>query len=255
MKPTSDPTDRSMLRDTMTRTMPVAMIATPVAWTASVTMLVGWRNLPPLRMLNVSRISAEGDEHAEQPEVDLRLREQTAHRGPSGRLGLTRNRCRVRHVRHDGPLLVSGAKRPASPGDPGTQVGLLGQRSETATCRLPARSPASTPLHRSALVICFAVDRHLEVVRGERGRLQDERLDHGLARGREVLGGEPVRRRDGRVDEAVGDREGQVLRVRAELQRGGAGEPCPARWRSSRRRRTACPARRCSGWRGRRPGR
>ena len=29
MMPTSDPTDRSMLRDTMTSTMPVAMIATP----------------------------------------------------------------------------------------------------------------------------------------------------------------------------------------------------------------------------------
>ena len=30
-----------MLRETMTRTMPVAMIAMPVAWTASVIMLVG----------------------------------------------------------------------------------------------------------------------------------------------------------------------------------------------------------------------
>ncbi len=58
MTPTSDPTDRSMFRDTMTRTIPVAMIATPVAWTASVIMFVGWKNLPPLRMLNVSRITA-----------------------------------------------------------------------------------------------------------------------------------------------------------------------------------------------------
>ena len=58
MMPTSDPTDRSMLRETMTRTMPVAMIATPEACTASVTMLVGWKNLPPLRMLNVSRMAA-----------------------------------------------------------------------------------------------------------------------------------------------------------------------------------------------------
>ena len=33
MNPTSDPTDRSMLRDTMIRTMPVAMIAMPGAWT------------------------------------------------------------------------------------------------------------------------------------------------------------------------------------------------------------------------------
>ncbi len=57
MRPTSDPTDRSMFRDTMTRTMPVAMIATPEACTASVIMLVGWKNLPPLRMLKVSRIA------------------------------------------------------------------------------------------------------------------------------------------------------------------------------------------------------
>ena len=46
-----------MLRDTMTMTMPVAMTAIPAAWTASVTMFVGWKNLPPLRMLNVSRIA------------------------------------------------------------------------------------------------------------------------------------------------------------------------------------------------------
>ena len=46
-----------MFRDTMTMTIPVAMIATPVAWTARVTMFVGWKNLPPLRMLNVSRIN------------------------------------------------------------------------------------------------------------------------------------------------------------------------------------------------------
>ena len=45
-----------MLRDTMTSTMPVAMIAIPLAWTASVTMLVGWTNLPSLRMLNVRRM-------------------------------------------------------------------------------------------------------------------------------------------------------------------------------------------------------
>ena len=46
--PTSEPTDRSMLRDTMTRTMPVAMTAIPAAWTPSVTMLTGRRNVPPL---------------------------------------------------------------------------------------------------------------------------------------------------------------------------------------------------------------
>jgi hypothetical protein len=58
MKPTTDPTDRSMLRDTMMRTMPVAMIATLAAWTAIVVMLFAWNSLPPLRMWNVSRIAA-----------------------------------------------------------------------------------------------------------------------------------------------------------------------------------------------------
>ena len=57
MSPTSDPTDRSMLRDTITRTMPVAMIAMPEACTAIVTMLVGWISLPPLRMWNVTRMA------------------------------------------------------------------------------------------------------------------------------------------------------------------------------------------------------
>ena len=49
MTPTNDPTDRSMLRETMTSTMPVAMIAIAAAWTASVVMLAGWISLPPLR--------------------------------------------------------------------------------------------------------------------------------------------------------------------------------------------------------------
>ena len=115
MMPTSDPTDRSMFRDTMTRTMPVAMIAMPDAWTASVTMLVGWKSLPPLRMLKVSRITAEGDEHAEQAEIDLRLREQAADRGPRGRLGLTGTGA-ASATFVTTALLVLGAKRPAPPG-------------------------------------------------------------------------------------------------------------------------------------------
>ena len=77
MTPTSEPTDRSMLRDTMTRTMPVAMIATTAVWTDSVTMLVGWMQRPAaVTMPKPIRIDDQGDEHAEQPEIDLRLREQ-----------------------------------------------------------------------------------------------------------------------------------------------------------------------------------
>ena len=74
-----------MLRETMTRTMPVAMIAMPAAWTAIVIMLVGWISFPPLRMLNVTQDHDERDEHPEQAEVDLRLGEQAADRGSRGR--------------------------------------------------------------------------------------------------------------------------------------------------------------------------
>ena len=103
MTPTSDPTDRSMLRETMTSTIPVAMIAMPAAWTASVIMLFGWISLPPLETWKTSRITAEGDHHAEQAEVDLGLGEHAADRRTRGRLDLPGNGCRVGHVRHDGP--------------------------------------------------------------------------------------------------------------------------------------------------------
>ncbi len=46
-----------MLRDTMTSTMPVAMMAMPVAWMAIETMFVGEMSLPPLRTWNASRIT------------------------------------------------------------------------------------------------------------------------------------------------------------------------------------------------------
>ena len=47
-----------MFRETMTRTIPVAMIAMPVAWTDNVTMFVGLIICPPLRMSKASRITA-----------------------------------------------------------------------------------------------------------------------------------------------------------------------------------------------------
>ena len=50
-----------MLRETMTSTMPVAMIAIPEAWTARVSMLFGWMNLPPLTMWKASRITARAN--------------------------------------------------------------------------------------------------------------------------------------------------------------------------------------------------
>ena len=56
MRPTSDPTDRSMLRETITRTIPVAMIAMPAAWTDIVIMLVGCTSFPPLITWKVARM-------------------------------------------------------------------------------------------------------------------------------------------------------------------------------------------------------
>ena len=46
-----------MLRDTMIRTMPVAMIAMPEAWTERVIRLAGWMNLPPDRMWKPTRMA------------------------------------------------------------------------------------------------------------------------------------------------------------------------------------------------------
>jgi hypothetical protein len=45
--PTSDPTDRSMLRVMMTRTMPVAMIPVIEVWTERFHRLRGVRKTPP----------------------------------------------------------------------------------------------------------------------------------------------------------------------------------------------------------------
>ena len=72
-----------MLRETMTSTMPVAMIAIPAACTASVVMLPGAISLPPL-IVEDEQDHREGDQHPEQAEVDLRLGEHSAHRRTGG---------------------------------------------------------------------------------------------------------------------------------------------------------------------------
>ena len=58
VKARTDPTDRSMLRDTMMRTMPVAMIPTEALWTDRFQRLRGVRNRPPDMMLNRTQITA-----------------------------------------------------------------------------------------------------------------------------------------------------------------------------------------------------
>ena len=59
--PTIDPTDRSMLRETMMSTMPVAMIATTAVCTDSVMKVVGWRNLPPVTSPNPRRMATSAN--------------------------------------------------------------------------------------------------------------------------------------------------------------------------------------------------
>ena len=65
-------------------------------------MLTGCRNVPPLISSKPTRIDRERDDHAEQPEVDLGLREEAAPAGPRG----------------DRSVLTLGARPPRSPRDP-----------------------------------------------------------------------------------------------------------------------------------------
>ena len=58
VNPRIDPTDRSMFRDTMIRTMPVAMTATAADWTDRFHRLRAVRNDPPDRMLNPIQMTA-----------------------------------------------------------------------------------------------------------------------------------------------------------------------------------------------------
>ncbi len=57
-KPSIDPTERSMLRDTMIRTIPVAMIPIEALWTDRFQRLRGLRNVPPDRMSKAIQMTA-----------------------------------------------------------------------------------------------------------------------------------------------------------------------------------------------------
>jgi hypothetical protein len=58
MKPSSEPTDRSMLRDTMTSTIPVAMIAIEALWTERFQRFLAVRKVPSEMMLKPIQITA-----------------------------------------------------------------------------------------------------------------------------------------------------------------------------------------------------
>ena len=125
-------------------------------------------------------------------------------------------------------------KRPAPPDVRGRRSGLTrsavpGPLLAGGWCRRGRRVDA---LAEGVLGDLPAVDRDLQVVRGERGGLQDERADRVLARSRERL------RRQGRPSGQRKDRSGRSgesgwpchrpRTARAQPQQ----RPCPARWRS-----------------------
>ena len=54
-----EPTDRSIWRATMTKTMPLAMIATGTVCTAMLKTLRGPTNVPPVQMVNTTATAAK----------------------------------------------------------------------------------------------------------------------------------------------------------------------------------------------------
>jgi hypothetical protein len=72
----SEPTERSMLRVTITKTMPVAMIATETVWIVRLKMLRGVRNRPSVSTVEHQAQHDEGADHAQQAGVDLELRQR-----------------------------------------------------------------------------------------------------------------------------------------------------------------------------------
>ena len=105
MSPTSEPTDRSMLRETITRTMPVAMIAMPDGLDRHRDHVGRRDELAAADDVERDQDDDEGDEHPEQPEIDLRLRDQLTERRPRRRLAP--DRIPVSHLRRS-------SRRPSS---------------------------------------------------------------------------------------------------------------------------------------------
>ena len=113
MTPTNEPTDRSMLRETMTSTMPVAMMATTVVWTESVTMLAGARILPPVTMPKPIRMAARATSMPKRRRSISVAASIVAARGPAA--ALDRLWCGAGHVSHGLPSDPGRrSKRPGS---------------------------------------------------------------------------------------------------------------------------------------------
>ena len=249
MMPTSDPTERSMFRDTMIRTIPVAMIAMPAAWTARVIMFVGWKNLPPLRMLNVRRIAARATSIPNSrrsisvaaiiPRMELRA-------GPgltdTGAVSATFVKTALRSWIVNDRAPRAGARRPRRP-----------QCEAPITCR-PAAPSRVDPLAELLLGDPAAVDRHLQVLGGEWSRLEDERLTDVVARGRERLGRQPAA---GATDASMRPSGSVRLAMSVPLHSSSAAAPAvlPSSLAFFKTSTYCFQAQRCGGWRHRRPGR
>ena len=93
----------------------------------------------------------QGEHHAEQPEVDLRLGEQAADRRTRGRLDLSGNGCRVGHVRHDGPpgLVLDTT---CAPGRTRGRRVMASSAVGNRYLHAAGADAASTPAHSASLV-------------------------------------------------------------------------------------------------------
>ena len=214
----------------------------------------------------------QGDQHAEQAQVDLGLRRACRRSDvPVRRLGLSRMPAPGRPRSATMALTGRGARRPAAPGKPAGRRCAIGSlrlaRATVAGRPVPDAAAASTPGAEVFPVVHLpSVDRQAAAFSAVSGvGLRMKELDGALvarlrltvrSRGHEVAGGEAVGR-DRRVDESVRQREarpGLGLRCRA------ASAAAPAALPSSLAVLPDVdvlpgPGRRCSGSPGRRPGR
>ena len=77
-KPSSEPTERSICRVTITKTIPVATIPTTLACTTRFQRLRGVKKVPSVTALKISQITSSAPNHTEQPGVKLERPQQAA---------------------------------------------------------------------------------------------------------------------------------------------------------------------------------
>ena len=89
-KPISEPTDRSMLRETMTSTMPVAITATEDGLHRQVPEIARRQEDAAGEDIEADPDNREGGDHAEQARIDLRHADEIGHRRQRGSSGALR---------------------------------------------------------------------------------------------------------------------------------------------------------------------